>query len=453
MPLHACTKLLAVIVFGAGLLATEPLALAEEDASRPSDPLALRRTPVVEVFQKNKDAVVYVTGPLLRGDKPTTEEFFDLPGHREEETSLGSGFLIHPAGYVITNAHAVEQVIAYEVTLSEGSKVPAELIAVVRDQDLALLKIETARPLPAVGLAKAGDLLIGETVVVIANPHGLLHTCTRGIVSAVGRSTNPSGLPGVTLRDLIQTDAAINPGSSGGPWFNIAGQMIGVTTSRKPESENIGFAVPAAALRKVLPGMLDAERRYGLVTGLTVASEGPAKITAMEPDSPAAKAGLGLGDVLTGLDGRAVNDAADLALAMVGRKPGQKLPVKLLRDGNTVTATMVPGQRPKPDGAALLKQKFGLVAVPLDAQKAKDTLMRIPRGVTITEVDPQRYQGVEDPPEPGDVLARFNKIRPRDLDHVGLLVDRVQPGEPTTMVLLRKKGNVVTRIDLQTLAK
>lgn len=440
-------------LWAASLASLGSLAQSAEPKQGTVDTRALRRTRVVEVFEQNRDAVVYVTGPLVQGDRPTTREFFALAGEKKEQISLGTGFVIHPAGYVITNAHAVEKVISYKVRLSDGKSVAAELIALAHNQDLALLKIKLDRPLPAVQMAPAGDVMIGETVVVIANPHGLLYTCTRGIVSAVGRSTHPSGLPGVTLHDLIQTDAAINPGSSGGPWFNIAGQMIGVTTTRKADSDNIGFAVSVATLRKELPDMLDSQRRYGLATGLTLSPSGSPEVIAVETGSAAAGAGVRVGDRLVRLDKHPTSDRADLALALVGRRPGEKVPLRLIRDGEPMTVSLVLGARPKPDGRTLLREKFGLGAVPLDPGKAKAILMRIARGVAITEVDAERFRGADDPPKPGDVLARINMIRPRDLDHLGILLDRIEPGQMTTMVLLRKQGDTVTRIDLKTAAR
>jgi serine protease Do len=422
-------------------------------AEAPADPRAARRTPAVEVFQRNREAVVYVTGPLVQGEKPTTGEFFAVPSGGEEKTSLGSGFVIHPAGYVLTNAHAAEKVISHEVTMADGRKVAAELLALCRRQDLALLKIDAGQALSAVRLGKAGDVMTGETVIVIANPHGLLHTCTAGVVSAIGRSTSPSGLPGVTLHGLLQTDAGINPGSSGGPWFNVLGEVMGITTSRKAESDNIGFAVPAAAIRKELPAMIDAQRRCGLVTGFSVADEGPAKVVGVEADSPAAKAGLAPGDVLARLGGRAIEDRADLELALVGRKPGDSLALEAVREGKPLVASLVPGSRPKPDGAALLTAKFGLTPGPLDQEKAKVMLLRIAQGVVIREVDVGRYAGVKDPPKPGDVLVSIDRIRPRDVDHLGFLVETIAAGQKVAMVILRKDGDVCTRIDLTTVAQ
>jgi serine protease Do len=406
-----------------------------------------RRTPAVEVFEKYKDAVVFVTGPVVSANGSKLAEFFKLQ-QKKQEKSVGTGFLIHESGYVVTNAHGAERIITHQVVLSDAKRHPAELVATIRNEDVALLKIDAGRPLVAARLARSGDLLIGEPVIVISNPHGLMYTCTTGVLSAVRRRTNLLDVKGVTLHDMIQTDAAINPGSSGGPWFNAVGEVIGLTASMKRDAENIGFAVSVASLRRLLPGMLDVERRYGIDTGLTVSADGPCLVETVGTDSPAAKAGIQKGDVLTQVADTATPTALDFHLALIGHKAGETLSVALLRREEPLRATLTLGRRPKPDAAALLTQKLGLSAEPLDESKARATALRVARGVVITQVDPNRYRGLDQKPVPGDVLARINGIRPRDLDHLGLILDRIEPGQQVPLVLLRRKDTTATRIDM-----
>jgi len=439
----------ALLLQGEG---TRGLAQTPASSAAPRDP---RRTPAVEVFEQWKDSVVYISGPAVAADGPATAEFFHVdPRSKQQTVTMGSGFIVHASGYIVTNAHATEKIISSEVILSDGTKHPADLVGVARHQDLALLKIQAGRPLQAVRLGRSDDFLIGETVIVISNPHGLRQTCTVGVISAAGRATRPSGLPGITLHGLIQTDASINPGSSGGPWFNVLGQVIAVTTTRKEDSENIAFAVPAAAVRQVLPEMLDVERQYGLATGLEMQAQEPCRVTAVVPGLPAASAGFRPGDVVTTVDGRSVAGRSDFHLALIGRKPGEILKLQVLRGAagsqgtTTIAMTLTLAARSKPDGAALLKARFGMTAVPLDAARAKAAGLRVQRGVLITEIARGLYDNLKDPPLPGDILARINSFRPRDLDHVGLLLDRVKSGEAVRMVLLRRRENVVTRIDL-----
>jgi len=436
----------AMLLVAAGGIA--PAQTDDENARRRE----MRRTPIVDVFSKWKNSVVYLTGPMINSTVPSTAEFFALP-QRENVINLGSGFVVHPSGYIVTNAHATEKVISLEVSLSDDRKLPAELITIVRNQDLALAKVDSPEPLQAVHLAQSGDLMIGEPVIVIGNPHGLLHTCTAGILSAADRATNPSGLPGVTLRGLIQTDAGINAGSSGGPWFNILGEVIGMTVSRKTDSESISFGVPVATIRNMLPEMLDIERRQGIATGMNVSTAEPCTVLTVVDGSPAFKAGLRVDDLLLAIGADPIRSGSDFHFGLIGRKPGDTLPIKFRRGGQAYLASLVLAERPKPDGAAILKQRYGLTAVPLDKDKARATALRVERGVVITAVAKGLYDHLENPPMPGDVLARINYIRPRDIDHVGVLLDRIQPGQPAEMVLLRLKDNVATRVDLTVTAQ
>jgi serine protease Do len=413
-----------------------------------ADSHALRRTPVVAVFEQYKDAVVFVTGPMHSGDKSQPTEFFNPATKGPQEGGVGTGFLIHPSGYIVANAHAVEKLIFPVVVLADGTRCPAELVALLHNFDLALLKIDAPRPLKAVRLADSGDLMIGETVIVIANPHGLLYTCTTGVLSAVGRNVRLADVPGVTLQNLIQSDAAINPGSSGGPWFNAVGEVMGLTTVMRKDSENIAFAIPVAALRRFLPEMLDVERRYGLVTGLEVAADGPCRANAVAPGSPAAKAGIRAGDVITRLGDRPIPTSADFHMSLIGRKPGETLPLQFARDGKSQEASLVLASRSKPDGAALLKKKLGLEAAPLEPSKAKTMGLRVARGVVVTAVESSFYEKLEHRPQPGDVLARIGWIRPRDLDHVGLLLEKARSKEPLSLVFLRRDADFGTRIDI-----
>jgi serine protease Do len=417
-------------------------------ADSPPDARALRRTRVVEVFENCKDSVVFVTGPVVKSEKASLEEFFVTGGRMPKESSVGTGFVIHKSGFVVTNAHGVERTIAHVVVLADGKASPAELVAVLREQDLALLRVLGGPPLKAARLAQSGDLMIGETVIVIGNPHALRDTCTAGVLSAIGRATHVADLPGVTLRDTIQTDAGINPGSSGSPWFNAVGEVIGMTASMKKDAQNIAFALSAATLRKALPKMLNVERRYGFASGLEVSADGRCEVAAIRPDSPAAKAGLRPGDVITRLADEPVATSLDFHLALIGRKPDQTISLELSREGKPQKVSLTLAPRPKPDAKALLKQKLGLEAVPLEAAKVKAMGLRVARGLVVTAVDPAVYEKVQHPPQVGDVLVRIGFLRPRDPDQAAELVEDLQPGQPLDLVFLRRRENVATRIDI-----
>jgi serine protease Do len=416
-------------------------------AEGPADP---RRTPAVEVFQRNKNAVVFLTGPEVGGRAGNTEEFF-ITSTMKIIHNVSSGFVIHESGYILSNAHAVERQLQHDVFLSDGKKYPAELLAVVRQQDMALLKIEAGRPLTPAHFARSDDVMVGEPAILIGNPRGLRQTCTTGVVSAVGRNLASDKLKGVSFHGLLQTDASINPGSSGGPWFNALGDVLGMTTCMQTNSENIGFGVPTATIREILPEMIDAERRQGFVTGLELRQQETCQVASVAPESPAAAAGIRPGDVPAKLDGKPLAGRLEYCFALLGHKAKDTLKLDLMRGDKPMAVSLVLAARPKPDGAAILKAKYGLTAIPLDDAKAKETALRIRRGVVISEVvkgKPWEYDKLQTPPLPGDVLARIDGIRPRDMDHVGQILDRARPGQIVNMVLLRRGGEKVTRVDM-----
>jgi len=439
--------LLSLIVFV--LLASSAAPGQKPNATRgPGDP---RQTPAVEIFQRYKDCVIYLTGPTIRGKGQLVEEFFEVP-RKQEVMSLGSGFIIHESGYVLTNVHTVEKVITYFITLGDGTVCPANLLATAREHDIALLKINVNRPLTAVKLARSNDVVIGEPVIVIGNPFGLPLTCSVGVVSALDRATQPSGLPGVTLQGMIQTDASINVGSSGGPWFNALGEVIAMTVAKRLNSDNIAFGAPVATIRESLPDLLDVERRGGIVTGVELDAAEPPRVVKVLNGLPAAAAGVLPGDLVASVNGKPIQDHPDFCFALMGRKPTETIQLGLIRDDKPVAAALKLGARAKLDGAALLK-RFGLTAIPLDDAKAQATSMRVRRGVVITDVakgPPWDYEKLEAPPIPGDVLARIDGIRPQNLEDVGLILDRVKLGQSVNMVFLRRNGDLDTRIDLKT---
>lgn len=440
---HRIFLTLGVVV---SLLGSVGAALPAE--TRPVDPRALRRTPIVEVFEKWSDTVVCVTGPTVKDDRPTLEEFFAFPNMKPLETRIGTGFIVHESGYIVVNAHAADRIVTHSVILADRQRYPAELVGSLRGLDLALLKVEAGRPLHAVRIGLPGDVMIGETIVVVGNPQGLLRTCTTGVISAVSRISNVADLAGVTLTDLIQSDAGINPGSSGGPWFNILGEVVGVTASMKRDSENIGFAISAATLRRALPGLLGVEPRYGLATGLTLTADGPSKVLSVAPNSPAASAGLQAGDVIEKVGELPTPTATDYHLAWIGRKAGQPVPLSVLREGKPLALAITPAARPKPDGLALASTRLGLTLAPLEPERVKAMALRVPRGAVVAAADPARFATIQHKPEPGDVLVRIGRVRPRDLDHLGQLLEQVPPGQPVPMVFARVRGQVATRIDV-----
>jgi len=223
-----------------------------------------RRSPVVLVAEKASLAVVSIfsTQEVERQENPFSgnplfedffRDFFEPFPQRRTERSLGSGVVIRPDGYILTNEHVVLQSGKVQIQLADDRKLNARLVGADSDSDLAVLKVDEAKALPHLPLGTSDDLMIGETVIAIGNPFGLSHTVTTGVVSAVNRSLNTGER---TYYDFIQTDASINPGNSGGPLLNIKGDLIGINTAIYGKAQGIGFAIPISRAKRIVEELI-----------------------------------------------------------------------------------------------------------------------------------------------------------------------------------------------------
>ena len=289
---------------------------------------------------------------------------------RRFETVVGSGVIIERDGQVLTNAHVVDNAASLSVTLDSKEKAPARVLGLDPVLDLALLRLETSTPLTTARLGDSSTLRVGEEVVAIGNPIGLDQTMTRGIVSALNRI-----LPGISDQPLIQTDAPINPGNSGGPLFDRCGNVIGINTFISEDAQSIGFAVPVNAAKAVLKELREQGRvvrpwlgiqgrevdnRVGSLIRLPVA---PGYLVEVVYDgSPADRAGirggnlsvviqgdeylLG-GDILTSIQGTPIRTHSEYLTKVRGLRPGQRVKVVLLRDGQPREFTLTVAERPR----------------------------------------------------------------------------------------------------------
>jgi serine protease Do len=423
-------------------LSLRPAAAGEDDLGRADAAgRALRRSPVVEVYEKCHPAVAFLTFPIPKGGNPLLNEFFAVPGVAED-VGMGSGFFLHESGYLLTNAHAVSN-IAMLAHVSDGKSYPVDVVGVDRALDLAVVRIHSPRAVPVVRLARSRDAMIGETVVIIGSPHGLKQSCSTGVLAGLGREVTASGLK---LHNMLQLDAAINPGSSGGPVLNVVGEVMGVVAVHKQDGQGLGFAIPVETVRRALPRLLDVERRQGIATGLSFVGDDSATVAQILPNSPAEEAGLQPGDVIRSLPPRRVLSEADFHLGLLDRTPGDRVALKVLRGERALLTELRLGARPRPNGEALLA-RLGLKAIPLDPLGAARIRLRVAKGVVLTEVKEGIYPDKQRP-EPGDVLARINDCRPDDMDHIGRLLADSKPGEGIRLVFLRKRDKAFTRIDV-----
>ncbi len=327
------------------LLAPTSLAQAPDNIDgRPVDRRALRATPITRIVADAKPAVVniYTTVPIPARDKLPRHPLFRLQRRDESNTVLGSGCIIDPDGYVLTNAHVI-QVQAPEiiVRLGGGDEFRAELIDLDADHDIALLKIDAQRPLPTVPLGRSHDIMVGETVIAIGNPLGNETSVSVGIVSSLHRdvrlpsSSNPDGRT-PAFNDFIQLDAPINPGGSGGPLLNILGEVIGLTAAIAQNSEGLAFAIPVDRVRGVLSNRIMTPRRFGIEDGMNLAVGDPGSapiVGAITPGGPADLAGLEIDDELLAVDGVGITWEFEYNKLLCASRPGDLVTLQVLRGG------------------------------------------------------------------------------------------------------------------------
>jgi serine protease Do len=297
---------------------------AQEKAVTSSD---LRANATVKAVRKAKPSVVAIKVPSASSKGP-----------------VGTGVIIDERGYVVTNRHVVAGVNDVFVRLADDSEYPATVLLSDKNTDLAVLKVEAHKPFPALGLARSDDVEVGEDVIAIGHPYGYSFTVSKGIVSALGRRIE---LPnGVVLNGLIQTDASINPGNSGGPLLNIHGEFIGVNTCLRDGAQGIAFAVNADTVRRVLSEKCSALKVAGVSHGLKVtestATDAPQRqqVVVASLLDPAAAKGIKDGDVIRAIGKLAVVNCFDVERALWDTKPGQKVPVQLVREGQEITVTI-----------------------------------------------------------------------------------------------------------------
>jgi len=336
--------------------------------------------------------------------------------------ALGSGFLIDPNGYVVTNNHVIDDASDIQVTLADGSTVAARVVGRDTKTDLALLKIPAPRPLPYLAFGDSKKARVGDWVIAVGNPFGLGGSVSAGILSANNRDIGAG-----PYDDFLQIDAPINPGNSGGPLFDQSGQVIGIDTaiySPSGGSVGIGFAIPSDVVRNVV----DQLREHGRVArgwlGVQMQEVTPALAKAVglgrdrgvlvdvvTKDSPAARADIKQGDVITAFNGSSVENMRDLAFAVAATPAGKTVPVRVWRDGqeHTLDATIA-GEHAQQKLASANSDEnggpLGLELTPLSADR-RDALGLAPReGVLVAAVEPGSRADASGL-QPGDVILRI----------------------------------------------
>ena len=347
-----------------------------------------------------------------------------------ERRALGSGFIVDPRGYIITNNHVVDKADRIMVKLASDADNPmdpgrpAKVIGVDKDTDIAVIKIDAPQPLPTIKLGNSDGAQVGDWVLAIGSPFGLNHTVSAGIISSKNRTIDegpgPGGVAQNQFQRFIQTDAAINPGNSGGPLVDMAGQVVGMNTAiytQSMGSQGVGFAMPANTIASVYNMLIGPEHKVvrgsigisfqgaqssavGRVYGF---SNGGVIVSTVTPNGGAAKAGIQSGDVIVSIDGRKIKDGDDLVQDISSRKVGSTVKLGYMRNGKQDSANVTIGDRAKlyadlagggednssPDEGDSGQSKLGITVAPVPAQQA--TKMGISGGVVVSSVTPGSF--------------------------------------------------------------
>ena len=418
----------------------------------------------VELTKALKPAVVNIStkrvqeGPAMQGpsgNEDPFQQFFRQFGQPQRRTvrSMGSGFVINSAGYIVTNNHVVEDATEILVKVDDGRELPGKVVGRDPRTDLALLKVDAAG-LPVIPLGDSSELQVGEPVMAIGNPFGLERTVTTGIVSATGRVIGQG-----PYDDFIQTDASINPGNSGGPLINARGQAVGINAaifSQNGGSVGIGFAIPVNQAKSVVT-QLAANGRVTrgwlgvtiqpltpeLAKGFHVPGGGGALVSSVQDGSPAAQAGIKAGDVVTEYDGKKLAQPGDLSRLVAATAVGRQVPLTVVREGKTMSLQVHVARMDEPDQPKVAqseqgKEPLGLAVETLTPEVGRQLGLADARGVVVRGVrdsSPAEKAGIR----AGDVITELDHQPVANAGDMKRLLAQHAKGAPV-VVLLHRDG-------------
>ncbi|MXZ13068.1 MAG: DegQ family serine endoprotease [Candidatus Dadabacteria bacterium] len=479
MKLEALTMKKPVFLFFAAcflLVGSLSCAKVEEDdetselLSGESAPELLSSSGSTETFpslsglvEKQKHSVVNISttsvvkrGPMFPdfGEGDVFEEFFKrfFPNDREREfrkKGLGSGFIVSKNGFIVTNNHVISRAEDIQVVLYDGSRYTAEIVGQDIKTDLAVLKIKPEKKLKPVVFGDSGKLRIGDWVMAIGNPFGLGYTVTVGIVSAKGRSLGLGAYD-----DFIQTDASLNPGNSGGPLFNLGGEVVGVNTAIAARGQGIGFSIPANMAKEVISQLMEKGKVVRGWLGVIIQpitqeiaesmgheSTDGALISDISPGSPAEKAGLKRGDVVVEFDGNAIKEFTSLSKLVAMKAPGASSKLTVLRDGKRKDISVVLGEMPDDKTAAESRQDEDIELSDITPDIASRFGIEGETGVLVTDVS-RGSSAWEAGFRPGDVILEVDKSPVANLGDYNKVVSRLEPGKKYLFLVKKRKNTI-----------
>jgi serine protease Do len=395
-------------------------------------------------------------GRYFGGDDFFERFFGDIPQRDFKQKSLGSGFIISHDGYIFTNNHVVEQADKILVKLSNGQEYDAKVIGKDAKTDLALIKIKPADSLPVAEMGDSEKLRVGEWVMAIGNPFGLEQTVTVGIVSAKGRVIGAG-----PYDNFIQTDASINPGNSGGPLFNMEGQVIGINTAIVAQGQGIGFAIPISMAKTILPdlksrgkvtrgwmGVSVQDITEDIARNMRLKSQQGALISDVVEGDPAEKAGLRIGDVITEINNKAVNNTHDLLLMIAGLKVGETIQVKIIREGQVKIFPILIAERTDKTEMASVGQAegaFGMSVQDITPDIAAQLGLSQKKGVIVADVQ-EGSLAEEVGIQQQDIILQVNKTKVTTVTEYKSQL--IKAGTKGSLLLLIKRGRTTFFVPL-----
>ncbi len=372
---------------------------------------------------------------------------------------LGSGFIVSPDGYIVTNAHVVENAEEITVRLTDKRELKAKVVGADMRSDVAVIKVDSTN-LPTVKIGDTNKLRVGEWVIAIGSPFGFTNTVTAGIVSAKSRE-NLSADPNLDAVPFIQTDVAVNPGNSGGPLLNMRGEVVGINSqifSRTGSFAGISFAIPIDYAYNVAEQIIKTGHvtrgRIGvgiqnvnkdLADSLGLAKAQGAAVSNVEENSPAAKAGLEVGDIITKIDGRAVEGSADLSRTIRGMKPGSRATLTVWRGGKTRDLSITVAEFKDDEQAKIAATKakkseakpgkLGVAVTDLTAEQKKQ--LKLTAGVVVEAADgAAQAAGIS----PGDLILRVNNVDTPNVKAFNDAVAKLDAKKPVALLVRDEQG-------------
>ncbi|MEN8856855.1 MAG: trypsin-like peptidase domain-containing protein [Flavobacteriaceae bacterium] len=399
-------------------------------------------TSFTEAAEKTVHAVVHVKNTAIKSSINSWNDFFNGP-RKYEQVGTGSGVIISADGYIVTNNHVIDGATNLEITLNNQKKYEATLIGTDSKNDIALLKIEADDSLPYIPFSDSDNVRLGEWVLAVGNPYNLTSTVTAGIVSAKGRDLEGNG----DITDsFIQTDAAVNPGNSGGALVNTRGELVGINTaitSKTGSFVGYSFAIPSNITKKIIDDILEfgsvQEAILGFVPDLSMDLDG-VKIGNLPDDSGAKIAGLRSGDIIKRVNNIKISKFSELSGQLKAKRPGEYVDITVERNGKQVTKKVKLSKRD-----TFVSRNFGVILKDLNKKELKS--LSIDSGVKITRNVNRAlsYYGVEE----GYILVSINKIKVSSAALAAETLDKaVRSRSPINLEIMNKDG-VIEKYNLK----